>query len=223
MKLINKIIVYITTICLIITTIISIIDFCCFDKNFYYKEYQKNNTLELIKTNQSDLEYITETTLDYLKNKNDDLDILYNHNGFTEHVFKDIELIHMSDVKDLYLNVITLRLITLIITLLGIIYIFIKKISVKKEYFSVLILFFVILALIGISCIVDFNSFWISFHKLFFTKNDYWLLDPNTCILVNLFTGDFFFDLCTKICILSISSLVIYTILVFIYDKKKCN
>lgn len=223
MKLINKLIIYVTFICLIISSIITVIDVCCFDEKFYYKEYDKNNTLEIIKTNDEELKYITSTTLDYLKDINDDLDIMYHEDGKLVHVFEDIELIHMKDVKDLYQNVLKVRLITAIIFIIGFIYIIINKLSIKKEYISVLILFFVCVALIGISCLIDFDSFWISFHKVFFTKNDYWLLDPRTCILVNLFTSQFFFDLCTKICIYVFIVLLIITLSVFIYEKKKHN
>lgn len=220
MKLINKIIAYITSICIIIASILTVVDICCFDSNFYYKEYKKNNTLEVVKTNMDDLEYITDTTLDYLKDKNDDLNIMYHENSILKPVFEDIELIHMKDVKDLYISVIILRNILLFVSLLGIIYIFVKKISIKKEYFTVLVLIFVSIALIGISCYVDFDSFWTSFHKVFFTKNDYWLLDPRTCILVNLFTSQFFFDLCTKICLICFVVLFVISLLVYLYEKK---
>lgn len=219
----NKIIIYITIISVILTTIISVIDFCCFDKNFYYKEYEKYNTLQTVKTSQDELEYITETTLGYLRNDHDDLDIMFHENGTYTHVFEDIELIHMIDVKSLYQSVMTFRIATLIISILGLFYIVGNNISIKKEYISVLVVFFVALALLGISCLIDFDSFWTTFHKIFFTQNDYWLLDPRTCILVNLFNGGFFFDLCTKICILSFGALAIYTVLVFVYEKKKYN
>ncbi len=45
---------------------------------------------------------------------------------------------------------------------------------------------------------VDFNAFWINFHKLFFT-NDLWLLDPAKSVLINMVPSQFFFDLVMRI------------------------
>lgn len=220
MTIINKIIKYLTSFSLILSIILIVIDTCCFDKNFYYKQYSKNNTLNLIKTDETNLKYITDNLLDYLKDRNDDLDIKYNKNGIETNVYQDIELIHMKDVKELYRNVILVKNILLIFALIGLMYLFINKISFKKEFNSVLLLLIFALALIGIYCLADFDQFWTSFHKIFFTKNDYWLLDPRTCILVNLFTSNFFFDLCIKICIISFIIIFIFFIIINYYEKK---
>lgn len=220
MTISNKIIKYITISSLIICTILSVVDFCCFDINFYSKSYKKYNTLETVKTTQEDLDYITKTTLDYLKDNNDDLNIEYHCDGKALPVFEDIELIHMKDVKDLYQSAIIIRNILLIISILGLIYIIFRKQTLKKEFSITIMFFFAILIIIVCRCLIDFDSFWIGFHKIFFTKNDYWLLDPRTCILVNLFNSNFFFDLCFKISLISILILVIYFILVNYYEKK---
>lgn len=220
MKLINNTIKLIVCFCILVSTILTVIDFCCFDKNFYYNQYQKNNTIELIQTNQEELVKITNNLLDYLKDKNDDINIKYIKNGIETNVYQDIEIIHMSDVKDLYKAVMTIRLITLIISIIGLLFFIIFKTSIKKEFSITIMFVLIVLMLIGINCIIDFNSFWISFHKLFFTKNDYWLLDPRTCILVNLFTSNFFFSLCTKICIISAISIFVIYLLISVYEKK---
>lgn len=220
MKLINNTIRYFISFTILIATILTVIDFCCFDKNFYYNQYQKNNTLERVQTSQDELVKITNNLLDYLKDKNDDINIKYLKKGVETNVYQDIEIIHMSDVKELYQNVTLIRLVTTVISVIGIIYLLITKNSIRYEFKATIFIVMIILILIGINCLIDFDAFWISFHKLFFTKNDYWLLDPRTCILVNLFTSDFFFSLCTKICIISaISIFLIYMIIKF-YEKK---
>lgn len=223
MKLINNFIKYIVSIFLVITSLLTVVDVCCFDKNFYYYQYAKNNTKEVVKTDDEHLKIITDNLLDYLKDKNDDINITYLKNGKETKVYQDIELIHMSDVKDLYQSVILVRNILFIVSILGIIYLLVNKISFRKEFNYSVLLIIVVLCMIGISCVVDFNSFWFNFHKVFFTKNDYWLLDPNTCILVNLFTSDFFFSLCTKICIITIIVILLFIIVINYYEKKKYN
>lgn len=223
MTLINKIFKYIVSLSLILAIILNVVDICCFDKNFYYKQYEKNNTLELIHSDENNLHKITDNLLDYLKNKNDDINITYLKNNVETNVYQDIELIHMSDVKELYQSVYILKWIVTIIAIIGLIYFIFKKISFKKEFNRSLFLVIFALVLIGISCLVDFNSFWTSFHKVFFTKNDYWLLDPRTCILVNLFTSEFFFALCFKICIISIIVILLFFIFINYYEKKTFN
>ena len=221
MKLINNFFKYIVSISIIITTLLTVVDFCCFDKQFYYSQYEKNNTKEVVKTDNSNLIKITDNLLDYLRNKNDDINITYLKNGEETNVYQDIEIIHMSYVKDLYQNVVVFRNVLAIISIIGICYLLINKISFRKEFNCSVFLIVLVILLIGISCIIDFNSFWFSFHKVFFTKNDYWLLDPNTCILVNLFTSEFFFSLCTKICIITIIVILLLIFIINLYEKKK--
>lgn len=221
MKLLNNILKYFVSFSIIIATLLTVIDFCCFDRDFYYTQYKQNNTREIVKTDDDNLMYITNNLLDYLKDINDDINITYLKNGIKTNVYQEIELIHMSDVKDLYQNVILLRNVLLIFIIIGILYFISKDISFRNEFNYSVILSLIIIIIIVINCIIDFNSFWFSFHKIFFTKNDYWLLDPNTCILVNLFTSDFFFSLCTKICIISVVVILLLIIIINLYEKKK--
>lgn len=221
MKLINNFIKYIVSLTLIISTMLTVIDICCFDKNFYYKQYEKNDTASIVQTDSENLSKITSNLLDYLKDKNNDINITYLKNDKEINVYQNIELIHMADVKELYQNVKIVNNILIVITLFGLFYIFINKISFHKEFNSVLFLCVVAICLIIITCIADFDNFWTYFHQIFFTKNDYWLLDPRTCILVNLFTSDFFFSLCTKICIISICIILLYFVIINYYEKKK--
>ena len=45
---------------------------------------------------------------------------------------------------------------------------------------------------------LDFNEFWTMFHHIFF-RNDLWLLDPNTDILIMMVPETFFFHLVFRI------------------------
>jgi len=51
---------------------------------------------------------------------------------------------------------------------------------------------------------VDFTSFWVSFHHLFFT-NDLWLLNPETDVLIMMVPQQFFSDLVARIIIRFVS------------------
>ena len=53
-------------------------------------------------------------------------------------------------------------------------------------------------ACIGIWAAVDFNSFWVSFHHVFFT-NDLWLLDPASSRMIRMFQEEFFAAMVARI------------------------
>ncbi|MFQ8777111.1 MAG: DUF1461 domain-containing protein [Roseburia sp.] len=51
--------------------------------------------------------------------------------------------------------------------------------------------FAVALALIGIIS-TDFSKYFVVFHKIFFSGNDLWVLDPHTDMLINIVPEGFF-------------------------------
>ncbi|MDE6195978.1 MAG: DUF1461 domain-containing protein, partial [Erysipelotrichaceae bacterium] len=87
--------------------------------------------------------------------------------------------------------------------LIGILYLGIR---LKKGVFSYLALrfvktalyFFLFVAFLGAYAIIDFDSFWTSFHYIFFS-NDLWLLNPATDFMILMFPEQLFFQLVLRI------------------------
>ena len=52
-----------------------------------------------------------------------------------------------------------------------------------------------IIGLITIYALTDFNSLFINFHKLFFASNNYWQLDPQTSNLIKFLPEQIFQEL----------------------------
>lgn len=221
----SKLISFIFCFSLILVGILSTIDYWCFNKSFYYDEYSKLNTAQSIGMSSDDLNNATDTLLDYLKDKRDDLIVKANINGVDREVFNNRETLHMVDVKDLYQNVILIRNIFLIISFIILIYLVFSKDNkyLFIEYKKALLFYLFIFSLIGIFCLIDFNSFWTGFHHVFFPNNDLWLLDPRTDILIMMVPEKFFYDLCISI-VVSILALmfIICPILKFV-DRKYIN
>lgn len=222
MSKINKISSVLLSFFLVLATIISIIDFHCFDKDFYHDEYTKLNTAKDIGVSNESLDIMTDDLLDYLKDKKDNLDLQLEVNGVKREIFDNREKIHMVDVKDLYIKAIVVRNMSIVFSLCClVVLIFNNEFTfLKKGYISTLSFFGFIFGFIGLFCLIDFNSFWTNFHKIFFTKNDYWLLDPRTEILIQMVPGQFFFDLCIKIVITIFVFLIIYYFIFKYIDKK---
>lgn len=218
----KKVLSFICIFCLLLSSIISIIDSWCFNREFYKQEYSSLNTAEYIGMSNNDLEKTTNVLLSYLKDKNLTLDVECKINGNNRQVFNERERAHMVDVRDLYLNVMTVRDVCLIIFALCAILIILKKdlSYIYKEYKKVLLVFVFIFSMIGIACAIDFNTFWTSFHHIFFAGNDLWLLDPSRDILIMMVPSKFFFDLCVSIIFTIFVVLILYTIIFKILDKR---
>jgi len=75
-----------------------------------------------------------------------------------------------------------------------------------------------VIAALGLYAALDFNSFWTSFHLLFFSNN-LWLLDPSTDILIMMVPGEFFFDLVIRIILLFASAFIASVIVSFIAKR----
>ncbi|MBO5554639.1 MAG: TIGR01906 family membrane protein [Solobacterium sp.] len=183
--------------------IATVIDVVSFDRSFYEAEYRKNDTVSYTGMSAEDNLRATDTLLDYLQDKRQDIVCTAVVSGTEREVFNERETLHMVDVKALYQNAIRVRngcVITAVILLV------LSVLNGKKSFFSVLrsgwkngiLLTGAVILFIAIWALADFNQFWTNFHLLFF-DNDLWLLDPNTSIMINLFPGSFFFDLVTRI------------------------
>lgn len=223
----NKILFSISFFCLIISLLLTIIDINCFDESFYQKEYIKNNTTVETGMSEEDLWDTTEVLFDYLHDSRDDLNVQHEVNGTVREIFDSREKAHMVDVKNLYLNTIKVRNILAIV---GIILFSISCLLSEKQYISnmyigykrsVALLFSIIFAIL-IYAAIDFNSFWIQFHYLFFT-NDLFFLDPNTEILINMVPEQFFFDLVMRIILMFISSVIVLFGLLYYLNKKRIS
>lgn len=138
-----------------------------------------------------DHDYVADRIMGYLNYEYDDILIGLNAEDDVNIIFRDTEIRHMEDVKDLYT---TLRIISISGALIsaGIIIFMVKK----KDYESITTvlknmwkypMFFVVF--IGAFMIIDFNSIFTIFHHLFFTNDD-WLL-YYTDVLIQLLPSAF--------------------------------
>lgn len=191
---------------LIMSLLVSAIDFCCFQKSFYKQEYQKDQTAEKIGMSDEDLMASTNALLDYLRDERDDIVVNVTVSGFEQEVFNERETLHMIDVKVLYQRAVNVRNEAFLIGMALLIFSLIKSKShysalLKRGYKNGMMAVGALIVFIAVAALADFDAFWTSFHKLFFT-NDLWLLDPNTSIMINMFPDVFFFDLVMRIIII---------------------
>ena len=200
----NKMLRILSAICcafVVLGIILNCVNFFCFQKSFYRQEYRKLDTAEQIGMSDADLQNATDALLDYLRGKRDDLRVQAVVRGQQREVFNQREILHMADVKTLYLWAMRIGNGLLILAVAFYLWAWLGKRDIKTILSGYLQGNYVLLGLIavlGIYAALDFNSFWTGFHKIFFT-NDLWLLDPRTDILIQMVPEQFFFDLVMRI------------------------
>ncbi len=203
---------------LIISIIISTVFFYSFNENYYEKMYDKLAVADTLSITNKELFEVNDKLLSYIKGQENNLDYSIEINGRTEEFFNQREKDHMIDVQDLYLNANKIRIVSFAIALLSFVFAFINKI--KKSEFAevlgkVLLSYGFIIGSILIYAVLDFDSFWTTFHHLIFS-NDLWLLDPRTDRLINMVPLEFFMGIVFRILL----TLVIVFMVLFLIKKK---
>lgn len=123
-------------------------------------------------------------------NKYEDLKGFFNSEDLIG--YSEKEKVHMQEVKDLVNNLKILLIISLVLLISLLSYLF--KINKKEFYISLLIgsgLTILICLMFIIFSLIDFNLFFTYFHKLFFRSNN-WLLNESDR-LIQMFPSNFFY------------------------------
>ncbi len=210
---------------MIIFSFVFVIDITCFNRAFYAYEYPKNDVALTIGISDDDLNKATDVLLGYITGEYDSLDVKVTIDDEEVMMFNEREIAHMVDVRDLYNTVSMVRFIALIIFIICMAYLLIIK---AKDIFSAFYLAYkrviavitAVIAGLSVFAIADFDTFWRSFHHVFFA-NDLWLLDPNVDRLIMMVPGQFFFDLVLLIIIVFIVlSIITYFLLRYLAKRE---
>lgn len=170
------------------------------------------------------IEEITGKSLDELDNIAEDL-TLYLDNKASEEIlepnFNEKEILHMIDVKNLFIWGRVIRTISLILTIiLGFYFYRNKERKYVKFIFLGLFINWIILGVLGALIYFDFNKYFTIFHHIFFT-NDLWLLDPKTDLLIQILPEAFFMSMASRIIIYFLIFITIIQIILFIIIKSR--
>ena len=206
-RLLNSILGIFISIFLLITAV----QYFTFNENYLFKNIDKN-----VPVPSSDLKVISANLADYLENKQETLNFEITYAEKRRAAFNTREIQHMVDVKDIYIKLNYLKLISLLM-IIGIIALSRKKYLLNAMYYSAGVSFGAA-TLLGIIISINFNKAFIFFHEIAFS-NDLWLLDPRTDLLINLLPLSFFINISIHMLILFIAlqSLGIF----IIYKTKK--
>lgn len=216
---------YVIAICLIIILLITSIDINCFNKSFYKSQYESLHTAETLGMTQNDLEKSTNALLDYLQDEREDIKVTITLKGTQTEAFNARESAHMTDVKNLYQFALVLRNVAFVLLAASLIYMFVRLKKgmwtiISINYMKTAILAAVFFAMLAGWTFVDFDAFWTTFHKIAF-RNDLWLLNPATDLMINLFPAEFFSSLVFRIVGFFAFSFVGFFVLSYLYLRHR--
>ena len=184
--------------------------FSVFDLNYYQNQYDLINFNQKISKSAAIVQ--VKDLYDYLNGAKDQVSFTYTNR----------ELLHLSDIKNIIFYLKLTATISTILTIVLLLKIY-QKTGIKSvletllwsNLFSLIIYF-----LLTIGFVTGFDQLFLLFHQIMF-RNDYWLLDPETEILINLFPPQFFANLAIKILKTLIFVNIISIILLLPMQAKK--
>lgn len=176
-----------------------------FDINYLNISEQNNLTKEEIKINY---DYMIDYNLNKISGEFDLPTIKSSPEG----------KVHFEEVKEIIQNVIQLLIVSLIITIIGIIA------NLKNnniEFLNITSKLVIILPiLVSIPMLINFDKTFVAFHELMF-DNDYWIFDPSKDPVINILPQEFFFHAGLFIVMLILLSSVILHIIYKRYNNKR--
>ena len=216
---------HLSAIAMILILLVTSVDMNCFNIDFYTNQYKELHTAQRLSLSEDDLIKATDVLLDYLRSERDDCNVTIVKNKVETEAFNEKEKTHMVDVRALYQFALNLRLISIIVFVVSLLYLWfydkqIPLFALSSAFVKISILFMMFFAFLGIWAYVDFDAFWTMFHEVCFT-NDLWLLNPVTDLMINLFPSPVFSALVFKILFYFLAPFIGLFIGAIIYMKKK--
>ena len=229
MKYLHRTAGIVTAFCLMIILFITSVEAVVYwTPGYFEKEYTKYNVLDSLPSmTMDDLLHVTDEMMDYLRGDREDLHVKTTMGGQEREFFNEREIAHMEDVRGLFLDALAIRRGCLLLMTLCIIILFLLKADFKRVFpKSVCLgtgLFFGITAILAAIISTDFSKYFIMFHHIFF-RNDLWILDPATDMLINIVPEGFFSDTVLHIGItFFLCVVIVFGLALFFLRKSKKN
>ncbi|MFZ7120571.1 MAG: TIGR01906 family membrane protein [Eubacteriaceae bacterium] len=217
----KKLITVCLSILIIIFVLLSSTQIVVLSDDFFNKQYINNNVINNTQIEIDELMEITDEIQKYLFDDREDFLINGIVNGQEQQVFNTRETIHMADVKKLFKWGVILRNISflLIITISFFVWKKDRKVLYRSFLYS-FIVFIIIGILISILLTSDFNKYFNIFHEILF-YNDYWMLDSNNSVLINMLPLDFFINISIRIGAVTASIILLLGVIGYLKIYKK--
>lgn len=197
------------------------------DFDVYRQEYEKYHVLSDLDMTMDDVMYVTHEMMDYLRGEGDTLSVVTIVEGKEQDFFNEQDRFHMSEVRDLFIGGLNIRIGACVTAVLCLLFLIITHADVKKiiprSYWITLGATGAIVLLIGGAAVFNFNAVFVQFHHIFF-DNDLWIFDPAEDYMIRMLPEGLFYDMVMRIGAIFVIGLVVLLVLSFIpkmLGKKK--
>ncbi len=202
MKITHRLFGFLYSIALILILLVTAFDVACYaDYGFFQKEYEKYGVLNDLSMEMDDVMDVTRHMMDYLRGREESMQIRTTVDGREQDFFNDQDLFHMAEVKDLFLGMFRIRTGAVVVLVLSLLVLFATKADGRtmfRCFQGSLLFFFALIAVLGLAIAVNFSQAFVLFHHLFF-DNDLWLFDPATDLMINMLPEGLFMDFAVRI------------------------
>ena len=171
--------------------------------------FRENDVSTTMNLSLSELEKVSRKITDYFNDNSEFVQIDIVLDGKQTAFFDEVEVVHLRDVKALLGIIFRLSEISLavVLTYIGTSIFFHPRRSLidltREIALSIGVSLILLLAVLGY-VLFDFDSAWTQFHEIVFT-NDFWLLNPATDRLIQMYPEKFW-ETATLVCVILIGS-----------------
>jgi len=198
LKIIKVIAYWLFIICFPLLLLTSTVRLGVSSTRIYEYGFDKYDISEVTKIDEPQLSGVATRLIDYFNSKAETPQLtVINKYGEEFELFHDYELIHLEDVKGLFqldyrVQIVSLAYI-IIYVLLFLLWRKDRWQDLAKGVRRGCALTLVLIAMLGIASIFNFERLFIQFHLISFS-NPYWMLDPSKDYLIMLFPEGFWKD-----------------------------
>ncbi|MGI6759146.1 MAG: DUF1461 domain-containing protein [Bacilli bacterium] len=222
MKVLHKTVIAVATVSLLLLLFYLSVMPIAMSKWFYMMNYENYQADDATGYSMEELSEITDIMLDYLKDKRDSMQ--HEING--KEVYSEQAIIHMEDVKVLFVGARRLAWFVLALFIASIIYI-VYYFKELKSYLmrtvitaSAVAIGLVVMA--GAFAAVNFDVAFVWFHKVIFPNQEKFenaFFDPDD-FLINMLQGELFFNFAIVIIVTFIILIAIVVAGLYFFQKK---
>lgn len=169
------------------------------NRGWFEREYEKMELSSSIGISTDDITDALMRLIDYMEGRVDSIRLTVEENGVPVEMYNERETAHMEDVRALYqfwrgvrtygaLTAAVLLVIAFLLDPRGFLF------DLSRGFLRASAVFGLLAAALAAFALLDFTSFWNSFHHLFFS-NDLWLLNPATDRMIRICPEQLFSDI----------------------------
>ena len=220
-----KIISVVLSLLMIVSALFFVLRGLINSERFFLREYTKIGNAHAMGMSAEDLTAATMQMMNYMEGRVRAIDIEVTVHGERVSMFNEREVLHLVDVRVLYLVWRTLAFLFLALYAAMLVYLLFRKqiAFVPRAFLVAAGLFVVLLITLSVLALVDFDAFWTTFHHIFFT-NDLWLLDPATSRMINMMPLQLFFDIVMQIILrFAVPFAAVITLVAYLLRRKRAK